>query len=202
MPDRRQSFAAHAMCGLTFGEMLIVLAVFSILASMFLISSRFAIVKTRVTRAIHEEREITGRLDLYVADNLLLPSQEQGLSALLRDPRGVSYMDSIPIDPFANPKEGETGQYLYFTHLSPMRQSIVVSVGPDGKCDVGPALAEMHKDTISLAGVGKPAPSFIFDNVRDEDNFIIQHTYDPTNGTDSPGDIIHYYAQPNIVIAN
>jgi prepilin-type N-terminal cleavage/methylation domain-containing protein len=204
VPDRRQITAARAMRGLTLGEMLIVLAVFSILAAMFLISSRFALNKSRYSRALHEERELTGRLDLFVADNLLLPG-EQGLNALLRDPRGVSYMNSIPVDPFASPAPGDPGHYLYFTYLSPQQQSIIVSVGPDGKNDIGPALEQLrqekNKDVISLAGASQTR-SFLFKDVREEKDFIIQHTYDPTNGSDSPGDIIHYYSAPNVVIGN
>lgn len=172
--------------GLTYGEMLIVLAVFAMLALMFILSSNYALVKTRLSRVMQEQRLIGRALSDYEAQSSGLPTQDEGLDVLLHP---ISYMTTIPIDPFHDQRDGER-EYMYYTNVSASHRSLVISVGPDGDSDLGRLL-----DVFSVQrGVGGPQrPTAALMTQREAEALIAQFSYDPTNGTISNGDIIHIY---------
>jgi type II secretory pathway pseudopilin PulG len=178
---------SRSVRGLTFGEMLIVLAVFAILAIMFVISSNMAITKTRYARALQEQqRTIAQALQRYTADHMGLPSEEAGLAALTESQN--QYLAAIPRDIFlAN--RGRDGAYQYFTHVGPgSYQALVVSVGPDGVSDVERELSALRSGGgVVLAGTSR---RMMFGTAREAGEFIIKHSYDPTNGSISGGDVI------------
>lgn len=177
--------------GLTLGEMLIVLAVFLVLATMFLMSSQFAIVKTKTSKVIHDQREIVKALYQYTGDYLTVPGEGEGLSALLRNTRGTTYMSRLPIDPFAEQVGTLPPVFQYYADIAPKYESLVVSVGPDGDLDVEPVIQQMRKD--SSPGLAARTTRMLFKTPDEAHEFIAVHSYDPTNGSVSDGDIIQHF---------
>jgi type II secretory pathway pseudopilin PulG len=172
--------------GLTFGEMLVVLAVFSILAVLFFLSSNHVMTKTRAARALHEQKMIRDGLANYQAVNLRLPDEMRGLVEITRP---IRYLQSIPQDPFHIDKS-IVSDYEYYTNISEKHPALIVSVGPDGDSDIGGFLKNLKTDNSSLAGVTAPGSKTLLLTDPMARKFIIEHSYDPTNGSTSNGDII------------
>jgi prepilin-type N-terminal cleavage/methylation domain-containing protein len=97
----------HSRRGLSLGEMLVVLAVFLILAAIFFMSSRGVIVKTKVSKARHEMREIDGALNVYHTTYSKFPTEAQGVLELVGPQKSLS---EEPRDPF----EEHGGGYQYY----------------------------------------------------------------------------------------
>ena len=176
------------MLGLTLGEMMAVLAVFLILAIVFFMSSTHAMVKARLSRVLREEKDLVSALQFYQLQYSELPDQEQGWDKLTSM---VAFMSRIPDDPFKH-ASAEKREYIYISDLSQDHRCLIVSVGPDGKSDVEEALDRKSRSAIRLAETNWPYRSRLMspDAAR---KFIILHSYDPTNGTTSRGDIITSY---------
>ncbi len=118
--------------GFTFLEIIVVVAILAILAT--LIVPRFVgrVEETRVSQAEVQMKEIAKALELYRLDNSRYPTSEQGLKALVEKPttepaptRWKQYMDTMPKDPWDN-------DYVY---LAPGAKSPfeIISQGPDGR---------------------------------------------------------------------
>jgi type II secretory pathway pseudopilin PulG len=174
--------------------MLLVVAVFALLAAMFMLSSQFALTKSKVSRVIQDQRQVTRMLDQYMTDYMRLPSEQDGLASLIQGSHGTSYLSTLPVDPFAQGDPSKSPYFLYYTNFSNQIQCLVVSIGPDRVDDVGPAIAAMRDQRVSLSGIGSSTPKVLFKNASDAQNFIAWHSYDPTNGTASRGDIIQPYS--------
>lgn len=174
--------------GLTLGEMMVVLVVFSLLAAIFFLSSSHALVKTRLSRALSEERVLASALQRYEAEYLDVPSQNQGLAYLVNAPN--TYLSQIPLDPFTQPGK-EPQHYYYLRSLSSVHRWLIVSAGPDGHADLKDATDALVRQKVQLSGTSwGNQPLLTPDEAR---LFITAHTYDPTNGTISSGDIIKNY---------
>lgn len=171
------------LAGLTFGEMLVVLAVFLVLAIMFVFSSQYAVVKSKYSRVLSDERSLGKAIDQYVADHMRLPPS---LDALMHSRFGSSYISELPTDPFAADQSG----FEYYVNIGDHIQVIIVSVGPDGVSDIRPELIERMRENVELVGV-REGP--IFRSQAEAEEFILRNTYDPTNGAVSRGDIIQVH---------
>jgi type II secretory pathway pseudopilin PulG len=176
--------------GLTYGEMLVVLVVFALLALMFIFSSSYALTKTRLSRVMHEQRLIVRALSDYEAQTSDLPAPDEGLEALLHP---ISYMTTIPIDPFIDARADQR-QYQYYASVSPRHRSVIISVGPDGDSDLG-RLLDVFSVRRGRGANGPVGPPVALMTRREADVMITQLSYDPTNGTISNGDIIHVYTR-------
>lgn len=163
--------------------MLIVLAVFSILAVMFMISSNHAMTKSRYARTLQDQRTITLALQRYVADYFRYPDEQEGLAELTKPGRGM--LGQVPHDIF----DEQQSQYAYFARFGPGNyQTLVVSVGPDGDADVGEVIdAKRREESVNLV---ENRYRFLFKTPDEAKAFVIEHSYDPTNGSLSNGDII------------
>jgi type II secretory pathway pseudopilin PulG len=177
--------------GLTLGEMLVVLAVFLIMGTMFILSSQFAIVKSKTARVVHDQQEMVKALYQYTADHQEVPRENDGLSALLRSPRGNRYLTTLPQDPFAEAVENQPSQFKYYADIAPQYESLVVSVGPDGDLDVATVIDERRREQVGLAG--SRARHLVFKTPEEAQAFIDRYSYDPTNGSVSDGDIIQHF---------
>lgn len=167
------------------GEMLIVLAVFSILTIMFLLSSNHAMVRTRISRVMQEQRMLSGALTNYQTDRMLLPDEQIGM-AVLTTP--ISYVSTLPKDPFSL-AHGENKTYSYFPYLSLDHKWIIISVGPDGDSDCDEYLAELEKNQPKVHGASIGGHRILM-TPKDAERFIREFSYDPTNGVVSNGDVI------------
>lgn len=169
--------------GLTLGEMLIVLVVFLILTLLFVATSQQVMVKTRAARVASDQRMLSEQVALYFTYTQRIPSDNQGLNKALNPIRPGEMVP--PNDPFSkNPQLNE--QYAYFSEISPNHRWIIISRGPDGVLDLAPII-EARKSTggnLSSSVSSRPL------TVQEADEFIIRHSYDPTNGIISAGDIM------------
>ena len=146
----RQSIQSRfpPFAGLTFGEMLVVLAVFATLAIMFFLSSNHVMTKTRVARVIHEQKVIRLGLANFQADHLRIPDESSGLVSITGG--AYPYLPSIPQDPFC--RDGSRiSPYEYYTSISENHSALIVSVGPDGDSDIGGFLNNIKLENSSLA---------------------------------------------------
>jgi general secretion pathway protein G len=118
--------------GFTLIEVMVVVVILGILASVVVPKIMDRPDKARQTRAAHDVRAIESALSLFKMDNFAYPSTNQGLEALVHQPSGDypnwkkgGYLDQLPKDPW-----GRHYQYLFpGTH----RDIDVYSLGADGR---------------------------------------------------------------------
>ena len=101
--------------GFTLIEVMIVVVILGILASIIVPKIMGRPDEARATRTLQDIRAITAALDLYRLDNFSYPTTEQGLEALVTKPAGLpqgthwkqgGYLDQLPVDAWGKP-------YLY-----------------------------------------------------------------------------------------
>lgn len=123
--------------GFTLIEIMIVLVILGIMASMLVPKIMDRPSQARVTKTKTDIQSIESALKLYKLDNGFYPSQEQGLKALLQEPetepkpknyRGGGYLegDEVPTDAWDNP-------YIYRKPGDNNRPYEIISRGADGK---------------------------------------------------------------------
>ncbi|NIS60470.1 MAG: type II secretion system major pseudopilin GspG [Proteobacteria bacterium] len=119
--------------GFTLIEILVVVVILGILASIIVPKIMKRPEEARRTKAIMDIKAVETALNLYRLDNGVYPSTEQGLEALVTKPTtGViprnwkeeGYLDKVPKDPWGNP----------FVYLSPglHKEFDLESYGADG----------------------------------------------------------------------
>jgi general secretion pathway protein G len=119
--------------GFTLIEILVVVVILGILASIIVPKIMKRPEEARRTKAIMDIKAIETALNLYRLDNGGYPSTEQGLEALVTEPTtGVipknwkeeGYLDKVPKDPWGNP----------YAYLSPglHKEFDLESYGADG----------------------------------------------------------------------
>lgn len=182
--------AVHQRRALTLQEMLIVVAVFLILAGILVLSSQHVMVKTRVSKTNHDLRELGNAINSFRAETGDAPSDEAGLKELLTP---NSYLSAVPLDPFAT---AQVQPYQYFRYElggdSPFTW-VIYSMGPDGDIDFMPPV-EAELDLMAGFSAQAAASSEISDvplgqSILEE---IRSLRYDPTNGINSNGDIFRF----------
>jgi general secretion pathway protein G len=101
--------------GFTLIEVMVVVVILSILASIVVPKLMDKPEKARITKARSDIRAVEAALNLYRLDNMVYPTTDQGLEALVTAPTGApepknysagGYLDRVPVDPWGNP-------YLY-----------------------------------------------------------------------------------------
>ncbi|MBF0190898.1 MAG: type II secretion system major pseudopilin GspG [Magnetococcales bacterium] len=125
--------ARPAAAGFTLIEIMVVVVILGILATLIIPKIMSRPDEARHTKAILDIQSIGQALDLYRLDNNQYPTTEQGLMALVVKPevepvprrwRQEGYLAKLPMDPWDNP-------YVY---LAPglHGQYDLLSLGPDG----------------------------------------------------------------------
>jgi len=98
--------------GFTLIEVMVVVVILSILASIVVPKLMDKPEKARITKARSDIRAVEAALNLYRLDNMVYPTTDQGLEALVTAPTGApepknysadGYLDRLPIDPWGNP---------------------------------------------------------------------------------------------------
>ena len=134
--------------GFTLIEIMIVIVILGILASIVVPNIMESPDKARIVKAKQDIRTLEGALNLYKLDNFNYPSTDQGLEALVDKPIGQpeaknwkknGYIKKLPKDPWGN-------EYLYLSSESSDIQ--IFSYGSDGR--KGGADAASDIDNLSL----------------------------------------------------
>lgn len=188
-PRHHHSGIFGRCAGLTLGEMLVVLAVFTILTLLFVFNSQDLMVRTRHSRVLQDQRVLADQLEFYQLNFLRVPTDDQGLNRVLNP---FAELREVPVDPFSR-AAGKNEPYQYYSRLSPEHPWIIVSRGPDGTLDVAPIIEERKRlasnDESQLSGKGQKIPLTAM-STAEAHEFLVRHSYDPTNGIVSAGDII------------
>ncbi|MGA1863211.1 type II secretion system major pseudopilin GspG [Deferribacter thermophilus] len=123
--------------GFSLIELMVVIVILGILATVLLPKIINRPDEARVTKAKSDIKTIESALKLYKLDNGMYPTTEQGLSALIKKPeiepipknwKNGGYLDTnkIPVDPWGNP-------YIYRSPGDNGRDYEIISLGADGK---------------------------------------------------------------------
>lgn len=127
-PARRQ-----AQRGITLVELLVVLAILSLISALVVVNVLPERDRAAVRKAEFDIKAIESALDQYRLDMMTYPTTQQGLDALVRAPDGLrnasqyrpgGYLRSLPTDPW-----GEPYQYRFPGERGPID---VFSLGADG----------------------------------------------------------------------
>ncbi|MCU7914744.1 MAG: type II secretion system major pseudopilin GspG [Candidatus Thiodiazotropha sp. (ex Gloverina cf. vestifex)] len=103
--------------GFTLIEVMVVVVILSILAAIVVPKIMDRPEQARQTKAKSDIRALEAALNLYRLDNMLYPTTDQGLEALVSPPSGApeaknwnegGYLDRLPADPWGN-------AYLYLS---------------------------------------------------------------------------------------
>ncbi len=129
--SRRGRSGRYFSRGFTLIEVMVVVVILAILATIVVPKIMDRPDDARIAKAKQDIRAIESALQLYKLDNLTYPTTDQGLEALVKPPanaknwRQGGYLDRLPIDPWNHP-------YLY---LSPGQHGAfdVYSLGADGQ---------------------------------------------------------------------
>lgn len=175
-------------------ELLIVVAIITILAAIAVPNFLEAQTRAKVAAVRNDHRQIATGLEAYRVDNNRYPFVE-GTFALLGErlkpiTTPIAYLTAIPTDPFNRSTDSFAGEgspqdptgsiYLYNTN------NITFGGGVTGA-------DELRRDGWSLAS-GGPDREIVFPYYAFSQEFVfsesyLQWIYDPTNGTISTGDL-------------
>jgi general secretion pathway protein G len=101
--------------GFTLIEVMVVVVILAILATVVVPRIMDRPDQARVTRAQQDIRAVEAALNLYRLDNFRYPSTDDGLEALV-----PKYLDSLPEDPWGNPylylSPGEKGEFDVYSY--------------------------------------------------------------------------------------
>jgi general secretion pathway protein G len=126
----------RTQAGFTLIEVMVVVVILSILAAIVVPRIMDRPEQARITKAKSDIRALEASLNLYRLDNMMYPSTDQGLEALVSKPtdspeprnwKEGGYLDRLPVDPWGN-------TYLY---LNPGTHGVIdiYSAGLDPQSD-------------------------------------------------------------------
>ena len=130
--------------GFTLIEIMIVVVILSILASLIIPRIMNRPDQARVVKAQQDMRALESALNMYRLDNYHYPTTNQGLQALVNKPAGQpepanwqqAYLDKLPKDPWSQPylylMPGKHGDFDLFTHGADRRKG-----GEESDADLG-----------------------------------------------------------------
>jgi len=130
--------------GFTLIEIMIVVVILSILASLIIPRIMNRPDQARVVKAKQDMRALESALNMYRLDNYHYPSTNQGLQALVSKPAGQpapanwqqAYLDKLPKDPWGQPylylMPGKNGDFDLMTYGADQRKG-----GTESDADLG-----------------------------------------------------------------
>lgn len=183
MPFNLKKYMIGSSKAITLFEMIFVLTVTLILSAIFIYSSKHIVVRTKFERVKEEHRVLTRALQNYCMDYNSFPARLSSLNA------PAAYISSIPEDPFT--EHSEMRIYNYFYKPSTQYDFMIISAGPDGDVDIN-IMAQKYMQLAASSGDDNmqniPARDEIISAILPA--YLAKKIYDPTNGTNSDGDII------------
>jgi type II secretion system protein G len=193
--------------GFTLIELLIVVAIIAILAAIAVPNFLEAQTRAKVSRVQSDQRSLVTALETFTIDRKTYPASNayfypRDEKNSTKDYRGfvqlttpVSYMTSIPIDPF-NPKfsaaEGGQANLRLYTgnegnNVGKKTFYVLMSVGPAATREGGNV--RWGRDLDDVKGTNKLAPVKAPTTGQASSTTSFAVPYDPTNGTTSDGGI-------------
>lgn len=171
---------------ITLFEMMIVLTLTLILSLIFIYSTKFIIVRTKVERVKEEHRVLSRALQNYRMDYNDYPMDLSRLSA------PTAYISNLPMDPFM--KQSQRRNYLYYYQPSGEYDFVIISFGPDGDSDLDDIIQRYLTLTSNLDGENQETGDYSREEILDYilPLYLANKTYDPTNGVISDGDVITF----------
>ena len=194
--------------GFTLIELLIVVAIIAILAAIAVPNFLEAQIRSKVSRVRSDQRSYATGLESYYIDNnsypawttdsnssvnnlgnpgagqadeihtFRVPAQTTDAFHTLTTP--IAYVTSYFRDPFANTKGATFGYY------ADANGWILISFGPDtDEGDTPPGDLDANVETVYKSAISQPSYTLQALSASGGDSY----TYDPTNGTVSPGDV-------------
>ncbi len=118
--------------GFTLIEIMIVVVIMGLLATMIVPRILSRPEQARRTKAQMDIRSIESALALFKTDTGRFPTTSQGLDVLVTDPGGIKgynfdgYLDKVPVDPWGNP-------YIYLSPGVHSKDYDLESYGKDGE---------------------------------------------------------------------
>jgi type II secretion system protein G len=178
-------------------ELLIVVAVIAILAAIALPNFLEAQTRARVARVHSDLRTLTGALEAYSVDNNVYPPTNSFFDPVpsrrfvpLTTP--ISYLTSIPVDPFQRRVTGEFERTILSIDPSEPLDRYIYNPGTNTAA-IGGVLTATLRRQYSLASSGPDGvmefPYYAFSPTFIQTRVYLQYIYDPTNGTISRGEI-------------
>lgn len=129
-PSHRQAVRRSARHGFTLIELLLVLVILGVLAMIVVPKLTGRAQEAKVTATKTTISNVKGMLQLFEHDNDRLPSNEEGLNALVNKPSDLPnwhrYADELPLD-------GWGKQFTYRQPGSDGKEYDIVSFGADGR---------------------------------------------------------------------
>lgn len=135
----------NSMTGFTLIEIMVVVVILGILASIVVPKIMDRPDTARIVKARHDIRALESALNLYKLDNFNYPSTDQGLEALVRKPSGMpearnwksgGYIDRLPHDPWGNSYQylspgvhGEIDLFTYGADGRPEGEGMAADIG-------------------------------------------------------------------------
>jgi general secretion pathway protein G len=106
----RNALSRRASAGYTLMEIMLVIAIITVLAGGVIVKLSGILDYAKVQKAEQDISNLYGALQLYSARNNQMPEQSQGLDALVNPPttgtqpaNWTRLMDSVPVDPWNTP---------------------------------------------------------------------------------------------------
>ena len=123
--------------GFSLIELMIVIVILGVLASMLVMRLTGKPDEARVTVAKTDMRTLGSALKFYKLDNYVYPTTEQGLQALLRKPESQPLPRNYPEGGYLEgtdlPKDPWGNEYIYRSPGEENRPFEIISLGADGK---------------------------------------------------------------------
>jgi general secretion pathway protein G len=123
------AIALRRQRGFTLIEVMVVVVILGILAAIVVPRIMSRPDEARVVRAQQDVRALAAALDLFKLDNLVYPTTEQGLEALVKKPAGLppgarykedGYIEAVPKDPWGGEYQylqpGQYGAFDLYSH--------------------------------------------------------------------------------------
>ncbi len=110
-PSRISRHSPRLSRGFTLIEVMVVVVILSILAAIVVPKIMDRPEQARITKAKADVRALEAALNLYRLDNMIYPTTDQGLEALITAPTDApepknwkegGYLDRLPVDPWGN----------------------------------------------------------------------------------------------------
>lgn len=120
--ERRRRDAKSREAGFTLVELMVVIVIIGLLATVVVINVMPANDRAAVTKAKADIATLEQGVEMYRLNNLRYPSSEEGLDALVSG----NFIRRLPNDPWGNP-------YVYSAPGSGGQPFQIASYGPDGE---------------------------------------------------------------------
>ncbi|MFC1452577.1 type II secretion system major pseudopilin GspG [Verrucomicrobiota bacterium] len=138
--------------GFTLLEILVVVLIIAVLATIVGVNVAKEPGRARVTAATAQIRVLTNALQLYRMDNGFIPSQQQGLRALCEPPSvpplAPRYREGGYLETRNLPKDGWGNEYVYLVPGRSGEAYEILSYGADGEPDGQGEAADISSSTL------------------------------------------------------